>query len=276
MKKLISFCVILALTCSLVGCAFIPGANSLDEVFNNFRGYTEQINNNAKETEPSNIDATDPVVETTENIAPVPVETEPEADDHIVNMDSQTQHKINLFLSNFAEARITEYPCCNYHKLSFVISHCEINGVGDLEYAHGDVFFSKSSADSILNKYTGSTIKEHSEYEQHQDCKGSGSVITFSENFYYCPAAAGAPTDYVAIVDRMLENGDGTYTVHYRVYYVLPTYGTYNYSELYKYSPAEAAADNDLTVEYSAEAIVKDYVRSNGQESYQLISLKIV
>ena len=259
MKRLISICILLALVFSFAGCGFLPFKNP----------FANEETQNA-DTLNQEIDETDPVVEETQEV------TEDEVfDDGSIRIDSQTQYKLNLFLSNFAEAQIDQYPCCDYHKLKFVAEHCRINGVGDLEYTDDKVHFSKSTADSILDTYTGNLIQEENAYNVYTDCSGSGAFISFSEDVYYC-AVEDEPADvYVAVADRLFENEDGTYTVKYRVFLLDSDFTSYDYSAIYGYTVDEAVYDWNLAEVYRAEAVVRDYVRSSGTESYQLISLNI-
>ncbi len=258
MKRLISICVLLLMILSFAGCGLLP-------VLKPDSGTPTQNPENLNQ----GIEETDPVVEQTQDIVEDQV-----FDDGSIRIDSQTQYKLNLFLSNFAEAQIKEYPCCDYHKLKFVQDHCQINGVGDLDYADNYVHFSKATVDSILNTYTGVAIMENSEHNEYSDCTGSGAVITFSENLYSSVSDGEKTAVYVAVAERLYPEEDGTYTVKYRVYALDPDFTSYDYSAIYAYTLDEAIYDWNLSEVYRAEAVVRDYVRSGGQESYQLISLK--
>ena len=270
MKKLLSLCVVLAVILSLSGCCCLTIPKVDDGISSDEHNEADRpIQNDA-------VAETAPIFEDDEEEIwyDEPQIEETEADDNEIEIDSDTQYKLNLFLSNFAEARITQYPCCPYHKLRFVISHCQINGVGNLEYAHGDVFINKTMVDSILNTYTGTTITEYSESLVHTSCYGSDSIY-FEEYFYYTDAGGGEYAGYVAIADSMFQNTDGTYTVHYNVYAADSDYfSDYGVSEFYSYSPSQVYWEENLEFCYSAKAIVQDYTRSGGQESYQLLSLE--
>ncbi len=267
MKKLVSLCVVLAIACSLAGCCCVTSRKVVsDKLFEEPNHVQIPVEN----------DGTKPILEDDEIESwydePQPEETEPEEKE--VHIDPDMQYRLNLFLSNFAEAGITQYPCCTYHKLRFVISHCQINGVGDLEYAHGDVFINKTTVDSILDKYTGTTITEYSESQAHTSCFGFDSIY-FEEYYYYTNAGGGEYAGYVAIADSMFQNQDGTYTVHYNVYAADPDYfSDYGVSEFYSYTPSQVYLEENLVFSYSAAAVVQDYTRPGGQESYQLLSLE--
>lgn len=258
MKRLTSICVLLLMILSFAGCDILP-------VLKPDSGTPTQN----PETLNQGVEETDPVVEPTQGIVEDQV-----FDDGSIRIDSETQYKLNLFLSNFAEAQIKEYPCCDYHKLKFVQDHCQINGVGELDYADNNVHFSKATADSILNTYVGTVIVESGEYKEYSDCAGSGAVITFSENSYSGVSDGAKTAVYVAVAERLHPEADGTYTVKYRVYSLDPDFTSYDYSAIYAYTLDEAIYDWNLSEVYRAEAVVRDYVRSGGQKSYQLISLK--
>lgn len=269
MKKILSLCVVFAVIISLTGCCCVTSKKVDNGILSG-----EEIDSD-RPVQNDAVAETAPIFEDEEEILyDEPQIEETEVVDNEIDIDSDTQYKLNLFLSNFAEARITQYPCCTYHKLRFVISHCQINSVGNLEYAHGDVFINKTMVDSILNKYTGTTVTEYSESQVHTSCSGFDSIY-FEEYYYYTNAGGGEYAGYVAVADSMHQNGDGTYTVYYNVYTVDSDYASnYSISAFYSYSPSQVYLEQNLEFSYSAVAVVQDYTRSGGQESYQLLSLE--
>ena len=275
MKRFLLFFLLIILLLSFTGCSKIPGVDTLKDLNGLFADSGDISSIPAEGFSSEEEDIEDDITTAgpeTENIVIEPEETETEDGSAFLDLDSQ--HRINLFLSNFAEAGIEQYPCCNYHKLRFVFSHCQINGVGDPVSANDYIEISRDTAESILNKYIGAVVTEDDDNANHVNCTDFESFISFNGGSYSCPASQVECYAYAAVVDTMQKNDDGTYTVNYRVYKLDPEYSIYDYSSIYKYTPAEALYDWNLSVVYSAEAIVKDFVRSNGQESYQLISLK--
>lgn len=263
MKKLISLFAVLAVVFSLAGC----------EITNNASNMTEEPGNTSQNTDITapEVEETDPVIEQTQGEV-----TEPEKDDGSVRIDPEMQLRLNLFLSSFAEAQITQYPCCDYHKIQFVLEHCRINGIGEVEYTDDQVRLGESTVDSILNTYTGAAIAAENGQNQYHDCTGSGAVVTYRDNSYYCPAEQSESVVYIAVADRMTENEDGTYLVSYHVYEFDSDFDSYDFSGIYQYTTDEAIYDWNLATRYEAEAVIRDYFRSDGKASYQLISLKTV
>lgn len=263
MKRLISFLIVLAVVFSLTGCNLLPNKDGKTD------DGSDSVSDNSGDND-SQVSETDPVIDESQDES-----TEPE-DEEKDKIDPQIQHRINLFLSNFAQAQISQYPCCEYHMLRFVLRHCQINDLGDLEYADNAVHFSKATVDSVLDTYLGTTLTENGENYAYNDCSGSGATITFSENLYHCPADEDESSVYVAVADSITENEDGTHTVNFRVYELNSEYASYDYSAIYQYSSDEAVYDWNLSTVYKAEAVVRDYYRADGEASYQLISLKVV
>lgn len=277
MRKLISICVLLALVCGLCGCCCITDLDSipgLSDILPN----REVHNDNSYENEIW--DAPDAATEPVEWQEEEEIFAEPDIPEttprvEYITMDGDTQYRINLFLSNFAEAGITKYPCCNDHMLRFVLHHCQINDVGDVRYEGDKAYFSKQTADTILNKYMGVTLAESGDYHYYQNCDYANEGFEYMDGAYSCTFYNSEYSGYVAVADDMIANADGTYTVDFTVYMV--EYGFYyenDISAFYRYTPSEAGNQPVLMYEYSAVAVVEDYTRSNGQQSYQLLSLE--
>lgn len=193
-----------------------------------------------------------------------PEATEPKNDAELLK---ENQKKINTFLSNFAEQSLGEYPTTDLALLDFGYMYCKINATSKL---HVDMdrecyYVKKKDMDTILRDFFGKEIKPNSDYEV---LSGNGwDQITFNKDRYEFPLADGLLTEYVAIVDSMKDNGNGTYTAEFDVYYMEGDISNVYYS----YTAAKAAKSDDLSWEYSGKAIVKDHTRSNGKESYLLI-----
>jgi len=267
-KRIITLALIFALCISLLpGCAFLPSFD-LRQLF--FPAQDEEVTaetaeaQNQATTAPETTPAeTTPATEPTEATeATEPPATEPQNDPNLLK---ENQKKINTFLSNFAEQSLNEYPTSDITLLHFVCGYCKVNANSKLHVDEDRecYYVKKKDADAILKDLIGRTVTIA---DDDQALSGQNGVIYYKDRYEY-PLADGEMMDYVAIVDRMVKNADGTYTVDFDVYFMEGDISNVYYS----YSAAKAAKSSDLSWEYSGGAIVKDHVRANGKVSYLLI-----
>ena len=190
--------------------------------------------------------------------------------DNIVYGDNVIQKRINLFLSNFAEIHCKAYPTTDYQKLNFVILHSKVNNRSIVKNDENNYFISKTDVNNTLKNFLGKSVNPSEGQEfRHPTSTSPYDVITYRNGNFYYPLADGVLTDYVAVATFMHKNPDGTYYVEYDVYYVPMG----NLDDYYGMDAAGAENDGNISFEYSACAIVKDYTRDNGKQSYQLVDL---
>ena len=210
-----------------------------------------------------------PVTET-----PTEVPTEPETQPQSTPIKlSNVQRRINVFLSNFTESFFDTYPCTKYEMVSFAYSHARINNDGKVYYGSREYYISETDVNDILYKYFGITYPQDAAPDAISYTTQYGTeTIRYDGDYYYFPAADGEGYSYLSIATEMVRNSDGSYTVKYDAYSLVDFWedDTNNY---YGYSAEQARNSIKLDYMYSGVARVKDYTRTNGVESYQLLEM---
>lgn len=195
-------------------------------------------------------------------------------DDNLLD-NQDNQKRINIFLSNFAEQRCSQYPFENdYQLLYFAYVYSTINSNSLITYDEYCAYMNKGDVDDILNRFFGRTVIPSDNSMIFYPNYGPGDFIAYGANQYQFIAATGEYRGYVAVASDMIDNGDGTYTVWFDTYMVSMDSQT-DYSEYYGMSIEEAESDGRLSLYQHGQAIVKDYTRSNGKETYQLIEYRV-
>lgn len=189
--------------------------------------------------------------------------------DNLLYNDDDRQYNINLFMSNFAETHFREYPCSEYSMLCYALNHNKVNNSDKITSTREYYCMEKSDVNSVLTMYFGKTINPTSYQEYYYDSQYPNDKVIFDGSKFCYPLADGVLSDFVAVADYMHKNPDGTYYVSFAVYHA--TYGAM--SNYYGASAQAAQNSSYLDYWYSGEAVVRDYTRVNGVESYQLISL---
>lgn len=177
------------------------------------------------------------------------------------------QRTVNIFLSNFVESHFfPDYPDgTELELLHFAYEHCKLN-TGHIEYVEN--YMSRLSADAVdstLLRFLGRTISH-----------GSMGNFEYRDGYYYTPAADGEFYGYFAIVKALYRNEDGTYVAEFTTYYGENDYGGYidNVSQYYGLSASDIADHPELIACYTGIAVMRDYIKSDGSASYQLISME--
>ena len=219
-------------------------------------------------TEPAEVMPTEPPA----TIPPTePAVTQPQSTP--VNLFG-VQRRINVFLSNFTETFFDTYPCTKYEMVSFAYSHARINNDGKVYYGSWEYYISEKDVNNILNKYFGITYPQNGAEDVLSYTTQYGTqTIRYDGDYYYFPAADGEGYSYISIASEMVCNSDGSYTVKYDAYSLVDFWedDTNNY---YDYSAEQARNSIKLDYMYSGVARVKDYTRTNGTQSYQLIEMR--
>jgi len=183
---------------------------------------------------------------------------------------SDDMYKINVFLSNFSEQNFKEYPCGDERMIHFGYIFAKINGGGMVYSEPGYYCVSKSDMDYILNRFFGKTV------DLQDPCTVNGPYNNWCEyrgGVYYFPAADGEGYGYCSVATSMVDNGNGTYTVTFNVYSHVNPHESM--SPYYSMTPAQAAGSSDLVLKQTGTAVVRDYIRNGGIETYQLISYQL-
>lgn len=243
----------------------LPGELQEDAIFST---PTEQQADNKNTATVPTFDATEPpTTEATEaptTEATQPTQTERPATPSGVNLldsfNGEERYQINVFLSNFSEQSFKSYPCSDREMVDFGFIYAKINNREVFYSKDGYYCVDKVNMDSILKRFFGKTA----------NIPSADNYMHYSDGTYYFPAADGESYAYCSFATNMVSLGNGTYQVEFAVYGNVNPHDSM--SAFYRMTPSQAAYDSRLEYLYSGTAVVKDYLRSNGVESYQLIS----
>jgi len=186
---------------------------------------------------------------------------------NVLNDMSDSQRKeVNTFLSNFSEAHYKKnYSDSNEDKINFVYKHVMINTSGDeIIYDNGITKISESTVDRILNRFFGESIPHKT--------PSNATTWEYSDGFFQMPSADGESVAYFSVATNMIDNGNNSYTVDFKVYFNENGPHDPIPKECYTYT-AEKAGKNYSYV-YSGTATVKPKT-VNGSETYEIISYSI-
>lgn len=296
MKRIISVVLALVLAVSLAGCVFIEKEKEAFDVMaclqevealveaGDLEGAEKLLEQGVRKAEdPEELELylelvqemmaeqNDPAGEDTPTVPTQPATeaTQPSAGQQVptvynmlTDFDREETYQINVFLSNFSEQGFMSYPCDDGSLISFGYSYAKVNnrnvvGVDGYEY-----YIYKENMDSILKRFFGHTVSftEGTNFQWFR----------YENGAYRFPAADGESYSYCSVATSMVSNGDGTYTVAFDVYAHVSPHESM--SQFYYMTPAQIAGNSQVNYLYSGTAVVRDYIRSNGAESYQLIS----
>lgn len=302
MKRLVSLFMVLALLLAFSGCSFFDGEELTAEEYleraeelveegklrraesllkrgirktddnEELQAYLEIVQAMLEGDDPSNGESVEgtraPVDETDASQAPTQATQQTESPTGINMLDSfnaEEMYKINVFLSNFSEQGFQAYPCDDYDLINFGYIYAKINNREVLGIEGYEYYVHKADMDSILNRFFGATA---------QVSEGTATQwMRYSNGTYYFPAADGASYSYCTVATSMVDNGNGTYTVDFAIYEGMEPH--MSMSPFYSMTHAEAAVRTDISFKQYGTAVVRDYTRSSGAESYQLISYEL-
>ena len=183
----------------------------------------------------------------------------------INDFSADEQRTVNIFLSNFAEARLGAYPASDEELLRFAYTHCKLN-TGYIEDVDSyNRRFSAGAVDETLIRFFDRTIDHR-----------SMDIFEYKDDYYYLPAADGEFYGYFAIVHEMYQNEDGTYDVNYNVYRVSrgdEAGWEEDVSGYYGLSPEDVANYPALELVRTGTAVLRDYTKADGSASYQIVEL---
>lgn len=283
MKRVLSGILLVVLMLTIVGCdvsdTLFFGQNAADSV-------VEECWNSAKQLiDEGNYEAAAEVlregIEQTgsevlrDKLAEVEkmLQSEPSASGTALLGVNDAQYRLNVFLTNFSQTKFYAYPCSDYEMLRFVREHCYYNNDGKIVSQNSRDYIEQKTVNDILYKYFAITLSEGSADRDYYSDDRTQSV-RYSNLKYSYKTTPYAYNGYVAIAKTMQQDSYGYYTVTYDVYFVDSGYRSER-EELYRLNVSEAQSHAHLSYAYSGEAVVQDYTRTNGKESYQLITLKI-
>lgn len=181
---------------------------------------------------------------------------------------SQEQHRLlNIFLSNFSEVGWETYPASDAQILEFAYLRLSLNWPDTIKKTEDGVSVIKYSDVSwLLERYLGINPPTGSSIYTNRN----GVVVAeydYEEDIYLFYGWLDSVRDYVTVAESITRNSNGTYTVTFSAY----TCSVSPSRTQYLYTAAEAATASELTYAYSGTAVVRDYRRSDGVDTYQLL-----
>jgi len=181
---------------------------------------------------------------------------------------SQEQHRLlNVFLSNFSEVGWETYPASDAQILEFAYLRLMFNWSNTINKTGDGVSVIKYSDVSwLLERDLGirPPVDDFAYTNQYGDIVAE---YIDKEEIYLFYGQLESVRDYVTIAESLVRNSNGTYTVTFSAY----TCSVSPSRTQYLYTAAEAAAAPELTYAYSGTAVVRDYRRSDGVDTYQLL-----
>lgn len=177
-------------------------------------------------------------------------------------LSAKQQKEINIFLSNFTETffdGFTKTPS-NEQLIDFGVRHNDINNYKLIKTKENNGYLNKSHVERSVKKYFDLSVK-------HEKTEAYG----FDGNNYIIQLADGEMLP-MAVVSKMYDNKDGTYTAYfYEVYSDLLDYNT---------TPEKI---KEKTKEYPEEISMGDYMKAvvsrhdfEGKKIYKLLEYSIV
>ena len=189
-----------------------------------------------------------------------------------VPLSDSLQKELNVFVSNFVEAGLLFYDQYNDPDVIrlawFAFDWTKINRNSDIDVVDDHYHITVDKFNSVLKRYLGITLTE----EQIKDGLASYEDFYIKGNGLYCPLAEGEAYDDLAIVEKMVDNRDGTWTLYFDTYDLdLDLYlENVKMDKYYKMSTSEASASPDLSADYHGTALVK-----KDGDRYILLSIKV-
>ena len=186
----------------------------------------------------------------------------------------EDQYAVNLFLSNFSEARIYQYPSTLPEwdlrlLLGFTLRYNLINSP---QYVYVDTTGSyyvieEERVDSTLLYFFGRSIAHPYGYQTFEN------GVIFSDGAYFYPGSSGEYFGYMTVATEMWQNGDGTYDVRFHIYEFSSEvyYGDGDLFAYYSFNDEDAKLCSDLKLVHSGEATMSK--RSDG--TYVLLQYKV-
>lgn len=181
---------------------------------------------------------------------------------------SQEEYRLlNVFLSNFSEVGWETYPASDDQILEFAYLRLMFNWPDTIEKMEsGGSVIAYSDVAWLLERYLGIRPPvDGSVYTNRY-----GDVVAeydYEEELYLFYGQLESIRDYVTVAESLTRNSNGTYTVTFSAY----TCSVKPSRTQYLYTASDAFVAPELTYAYSGTAVVRDYRRSDGVDTYQLL-----
>lgn len=294
LTRLICFALLAGLSVTMCGCDALAEM----DLFSRFGfGEQEYVDADEEEDDPEDEDASDPGddneedqqkdQDTSDDTAAKDDETaneddtqgkQPELRENLVeSFNAEQQRAANIFFSNFSEQNFPAYPAAGDLKLlEFAFVYCMINDPARIEYLqNGQSRISKDSVDYVLQRFFSRTIIHRSLLQENN------ISFEYQGGYYYTPSFSRTVLCVgFTVVHEMYRNEDGTYDVVFTNYHRVIQDGNNEVcndevAQFYGLTPEQAAQNPEVRPLKTGRAVVRDYTKSNGQASYQLIEMSL-
>ncbi len=211
----------------------------------------------------------------------VKVYTKPGSSAGPVTLTADIQYRINIFLSNFSEQSFLNMQMSTApddQLMKFVWIYCKINNPAAIHYEGSYETVTLEDMNAQLNRFFGIT---RTPYEWASYMLDQWNSFEYHDGRFWFPAASGESYNKFTVAYEMMNNGDGTYTVSFQVfelgleeYWNTPGINNFYYKLSNDETAAYVAAERIKPVQ-GGTAVVRDYTKSNGVVTYQLISYTV-
>ena len=174
--------------------------------------------------QPTQAQAQAPKTEQTEAETEAPTQpTEPELAEtgREIEIRSDLQYRLNLFLSNFSESFFADYDGLSpespdFNRLMLVFSWYNLNKHSDLRFNQANAILSYEQMNERWERFFGATLTRP---EAGTVIEGPNrQKISFYDGYFYTPLGDGDAHADFTVARALFDNGDGSYTVYFDVY----------------------------------------------------------
>jgi len=187
------------------GCSFGSVENESSSKVNDINKTTES----AVENESSEVHTSDTKYEDENSMNDldngVEIRKDIDVEQEKIELSSERQREINIFLSNFTEVFFPDFDgdLSNEILIDFGVRHNDINNFNAIKVKDSYGFLDKSVVERSVKRFFNLRV-------QHQKT----TAYDFDGNNYIIRLASGGPV-HMAVVQEMYDNKDGSYTVYF-------------------------------------------------------------
>lgn len=199
-----------------------------------------------------------------------------------MDLTEDERYEINIFLSNFSEQGFNIYNELSQEMITkpFRVHDAEVDQLVQFAFNMYGINIHNELTIMDNGNVQALTFDQVSEKVNRyfalaltpEDVAGCGYDI--SGNYVCKPYAIGESHPEFTIINEMIDNGDGTYSVRFKIYVLEESATGGNMVEdksVYSMTDDQARARNGVTYDSQGTALVQAY-QANGKNSYQLIS----
>ncbi len=216
-----------------------------------------------------------------------------DADSELIMLTPEEQYRINTFLSYFSEQWFHEYSSEKFESendpmdmVAFACQYLRLRGDDSMveSLMYNDIFYAGVSIEainSVTQRFFNQTVTLE-EIVPVQTSSGFTEYIILNDMVCF-GWADGLTYNNMTVAKEMYDLGNGTIQVKFDIYSIdvsnqnlVVLTGKIKDQSVYYYTQTDAEAHPDFELHLSGVAVVKPYIDSNGEETYQLISYELV